>query len=104
MYSTTSYSSKKNNMKKNKSPKKLSEFQKFQKDEPFFPDYTCPHIDTIIDLAFKSNEELEKLRTMNAQLRDNAEYWKQCCEEMQEKVDNFNEWKENLRTEFEKDI
>ena len=34
------------------------------------PDYTCPHIDTIQDWAYKSNQELEKLRTMNSELRD----------------------------------
>ena len=87
-----------------KKSKKLNEFEKFKKEEPTFPDFTCPHIDTIIEFAYKSNEELEKLRTMNSQLRDNAEYWKQCCEEMQEKLDNFNVWKVNLQKEFEKDI
>jgi len=71
--------------------KKLNQYERFVKDEPEFPDYTCPHIDTIIDWMYKSNEELEKLRTMNAKLRDSAEYWKSSCEEMQEIIDGYAE-------------
>ena len=45
----------------------------------------------------RSNEELEKLRTMNAKLRDNAEYWKNSCEEMQETINELTEMRQNIR-------
>lgn len=77
--------------------KKLNQFERFVKDEPEFPDYTCPHIDEVLDFMNRSNEELEKLRTMNSKLRDSAEYWKNCCEEMQETINEFIELRQNIR-------
>ena len=77
--------------------KKLNQYERFVKDEPEFPDYTCPHIDEVLDFMNRSNEELEKLRTMNAKLRDNAEYWKNSCEEMQETINELTEMRQNIR-------
>ena len=90
--------------KKRKTKKKLNEYEKFLKDAPRMPDYTCPRIDTILDWAYKSNQELEKLRTMNSELRDNAEYWKNCCEEMQETLDSYKELIQDARLIINKDI
>jgi cyclopropane fatty-acyl-phospholipid synthase-like methyltransferase len=84
--------------------KKLNQYERFVKDEPEFPDYTCPHIDTIIDWMYKSNEELEKLRTMNAKLRDSAEYWKNSCEEMQEIIDRYAEKVAEIKIITNRDI
>ena len=35
------------------------------------PDFTCPHIDNVNDWLHKASIEMELLRTMNSQLRDN---------------------------------
>lgn len=77
--------------------KKLNQYEKFVKDEPKIPDFTCPHVDNVNDWLHKAGEEMELLRTMNSQLRDNAEYWKNSCEEMQETLDDLLEIKENIR-------
>ena len=86
------------------SKKKLSEFETFEKDAPELPDFTCPHIDNVNDWLHKATEEMENLRTMNSKLRDNAEYWKESCEEMQNKLNEMREWKKNLQDIVNKDI
>jgi hypothetical protein len=53
---------------------------------------------------YKSNEELEKLRTMNAKLRDSAEYWKNSCEEMQEIIDRYAEKVAEIKIITNRDI
>ena len=90
--------------KKRKVRQKLNQYEKFVKDEPKMPDFTCPHIDTVLDYLYKSNQELEKIRLMNSQLRDNAEYWKNCCEEMQETLDSHKELIQDVRLMINKDI
>lgn len=77
--------------------KKLSEYESFTKDAPEMPDFTCPSIDEVIDWSHKIIEKMEEIRTMNSQLRDNAEYWKASCEEMQYKLDEMREWQKNLQ-------
>ena len=77
--------------------KKLNQYERFVKDEPEFPDYTCPHIDSVNEWLYKAGEEMELLRTMNSKLRDSAEYWKNCCEEMQETINEFTELRQNIR-------
>ena len=86
------------------SKKKLSEFETFEKDAPELPDFTCPCIDNVNDWLHKATEEMENLRTMNSKLRDNAEYWKESCEEMQNKLNEMREWKKNLQDIVSKDI
>jgi hypothetical protein len=34
---------------------KLNEYEKFVKDEPKFPDFTCPHIDNVNDWLHKAS-------------------------------------------------
>ena len=77
--------------------RKLNEYEKFVKDEPKMPDFTCPHIDNVNDWLHKASIEMELLRTMNSELRDNAEYWKNSCEEMQEVINELNELKESIK-------
>lgn len=77
--------------------RKLNEYEKFVKDEPKMPDFTCPHIDNVNDWLHKASEEMELLRTMNSELRDNAEYWKNSCEEMQETINELTEMRQNIR-------
>lgn len=77
--------------------RKLNEYEKFVKDEPTMPDFTCPHIDNVNDWLHKASEEMELLRTMNSELRDNAEYWKNSCEEMQETINELTEMRQNIR-------
>jgi len=84
--------------------KNLSEFDTFQKDAPEMPDFTCPHIDNVNDWLHKATEEMEKLRNMNSYLRDNAEFWKEACEEMQNKLNEIREWKQNLQQMVNQDI
>ena len=84
--------------------KKLSEFQVFEKEQPKMPDYTCPCIDDVIDWSHKIIDKMEEIRNMNTQLRDNAEYWKESCEEMQEKMDDFRSWRKNLQNIVNEDI
>jgi hypothetical protein len=83
---------------------KLTEYEEFKKDEPEMPDFTCPHIDNVVDWLYKAGEEMELLRTMNSKLRDNVEYWKSSCEEMQYKLDEMREWKKNLQNIVNQDI
>ena len=47
---------------------------------------------------------MEKLRNMNSQLRDNAEFWKEYCEELQNKLNNLRDWKQNLQNIVNQDI
>lgn len=68
------------------------------------PDFTCPHIDNVNDWLHKANEEMELLRNMNSKLRDNAEYWKESCEETQNKLNNLRDWKKNLQNIVNQDI
>lgn len=77
--------------------RKLNEYEKFVKDEPKMPDFTCPRIDNVNDWLYKAGEEMELLRTMNSELRDNAEYWKNSCEEMQETINELTEMRQNIR-------
>ena len=86
------------------SKNKLSEFETFEKDAPEMPDFTCPHIDNVNDWLHKATEEMEKLRNMNSHLRDNAEFWKESCQEMQYKLDDFREWQKNLKNIINEDI
>lgn len=86
------------------SKKKLSEFETFEAEQPEMPDFTCPHIDNVNDWLHKANEEMELLRNMNSKLRDNAEYWKESCEETQNKLNNLRDWKKNLQNIVNQDI
>ena len=40
---------------------------------------------------------MEEIRNMNTKLRDNAEFWKSACEEMQEELNELNEWKSYIK-------
>jgi len=84
--------------------KNLSEFETFEKDAPTMPDFTCSHIDNVNDWLHKATEEMEMLRNMNSQLRDNAEFWKESCEEMQNKLNEMRNWKQNLQNIVNEDI
>jgi hypothetical protein len=86
------------------SKKKLSEFETFEADQPEMPDFTCPHIDKVNDWLYKASEEMELLRNMNSKLRDNAEFWKESCEEMQNKLNDLRDWKQNLQNIVNQDI
>lgn len=92
--------------KKNRiiSKKTLSEFEKFEAEQPEMPDFTCPHIDKVNDWLYKAGEEMELLRNMNSKLRDNAEFWKESCEEMQNKLNDMRDWKKNLQNIVNEDI
>lgn len=97
MYSNVSYPVVKTSVKKRKTNKKLSEFESFKKDAPEMPDFTCPYIDNANDHLHKATEELEELREMNSKLRDNAQFWKDSCEEMQNKLNEMRDWQKNLQ-------
>tara|TARA_B100000676_G_scaffold198963_1_gene195520 strand:+ start:1148 stop:1453 length:306 start_codon:yes stop_codon:yes gene_type:complete len=77
--------------------KKLTEFEAFAKNQPEMPDYTCPYIDDVVDWAHKIIDKMEEIRNANSQLRDNAEYWKESCEEMQEKINEHTELQEKIK-------
>jgi t-SNARE complex subunit (syntaxin) len=82
----------------------LSEFETFEAEQPEMPDFTCPHIDNVNDWLHKASEEMELLRNMNSKLRDNAEFWKESCEQIQNKLDNFRQWKADLQNIVNNDI
>lgn len=82
----------------------LSEFETFEAEQPEMPDFTCPHIDNVNDWLHKASEEMELLRNMNCKLRDNAEFWKESCEQTQNKLDNFRQWKADLQNIVNNDI
>ena len=86
------------------SKKKLTEYEVFQKEAPEMPEFTCSHIDEVLDYLQKAEEKLEILRQMNSKLRDNAEFWKESCHEMQCKLDEFRDWKKNLQQVINQDI
>lgn len=71
--------------------RRSSKFRAYERDAPGLPDFTCNHIDGIID-------KLEELRDMNTQLRDSAEYWKSACDEMQMEIDELEEWKRHIKS------
>ena len=71
--------------------RRASKFREFERESPELPDFTCNHIDDII-------ANLEELREMNTQLRDSSEYWKSACEEMQEEIDELEDWKRHIKT------
>lgn len=75
------------------SKNKLNEYETFKKDAPEIPDFTCPHIDEVIDWTHKITEKMEDIRNMNTQLRDSVDYWKCACEEMQNQIDELQKWK-----------
>lgn len=77
--------------------KKLNQYERFEKDAPKIPEHTCPFIDDVLGHLMQSNSILEDLRNMNSELRDSAEYWKNCCEEMQETIDDLLILKENIK-------
>ena len=106
MYSPASHYITESRVKKTKSKakKELSEFETFGAEQPPMPDYTCQYIDEVLDWAHKIVDKMEDLRNMNSQLRDNAEYWKESCEEMQNKLDDFRLWKANLLNIIQEDI
>ena len=77
--------------------KKLTEYEVFEKNAPKCPDYTCPDIDTVVDWSHKIIEKMEQIRNANTQLRENVEYWQNSCEEMQEKINECSELRENIQ-------
>lgn len=77
--------------------KKLNQYERFEKDAPKIPGHTCPYIDEVLGHLIESNSILEDLRNMNSELRDSTEYWKNCCEEMQDTIDEMSELKEIIR-------
>ena len=56
--------------------KNLSEFETFEKDAPDMPEFTCSHIDEVIDYLQRAEEKLESLRHMNSKLRDNSCFYR----------------------------
>ena len=84
--------------------KNLSEFETFEADQPEMPDFTCPHIDEVVDWSHKIIDKMEEVRNMNSQLRDNAEFWKESCEEMQNKLDDIRDWKRTLQNIVNEDV
>ena len=36
---------------------KLTEYEEFKKDEPEMPDFTCPHIDNVVDWLYKAEKK-----------------------------------------------
>jgi|TARA_B110000495_G_C23038578_1_gene621426 hypothetical protein len=83
--------------RKVKTRQKLNEYETFAKNQPEMPEFTCPHIDEVIDWAHKIIDKMEELRSMNTKLRDNAEYWKVSAEEMQEKIHQHTELCEKIQ-------
>ena len=98
------YEEVKSKRKKLVSKRKLTEYELFQKDAPEMPEFTCSYIDEILDYLHRAEEKLESLRHMNSNLRDNAEFWKESCQEMQCKLDEFRDWKKNLKNIVDEDI
>lgn len=86
------------------SKNKLSEFETFKKNAPELPEFTCSHIDEVNDYLQRAEEKLESLRNMNSMLRDNAEFWKESCQELQHKLNDFREWQKNLKNIINEDI
>jgi hypothetical protein len=76
---------------------KLNEYEKFVKDEPNMPHFTCPHIDNVNDWLHNLSIELKLLKTLNSELRDTVVYWKNSCEEMQETINGLTEMRQNIR-------
>ena len=103
MYSPN-YTIKKVRKTKAVAKKKLTEFQTFEKEQPKMPDFSCPHIDDVVDWSHKIIDKMEEIRNMNAQLRDNAEFWKESCEELQERLNDYMEWGEQIREIANKDV
>lgn len=86
---------------KKRIPKHKQVWQKIRKKAPKVPDITCPIIDDVQkrlgniadrEEQFKArslyaiNKKLEKLRTMNEQLRDSGQYWHDECQKL---IDDF---------------
>ena len=72
---------------------KLNYYERNLKDAPDIPEYTCSKIDEQI-------ESLEELRLSNEALRNSVEFWRDRCESLAYKLDEWEEWKRNLEVEF----
>ena len=83
---------------------KLNEYETFAKNQPKMPEFTCPHIDEVIDWSHKIIDKMEEIRNMNSQLRDNAEFWKESCEELQQKINDFRDRTHHIREILNKDV
>tara|TARA_Y100001933_G_scaffold119990_1_gene119983 strand:- start:3466 stop:3771 length:306 start_codon:yes stop_codon:yes gene_type:complete len=76
---------------------KLNKYETYELEQPEMPNFTCPYIDEVVDWSHKIIDKMEEIRNMNTQLRDNAEFWKSACEEMQEELNDLNEWKSYIK-------
>tara|TARA_X000001036_G_scaffold440125_1_gene494674 strand:- start:11269 stop:11529 length:261 start_codon:yes stop_codon:yes gene_type:complete len=72
---------------------KLNYYERNAKDAPSMPEYTCGKIDDQI-------ASLEELRLANDDLRHCAEFWRDRCELLAYKLQEWEEWKKNLEVEF----
>jgi hypothetical protein len=91
------YNDMKSKKKRVVAKKKLNKFETLKLEQPTLPEFTCPHIDEAIDYSHKIIDKLEEIRNMNTQLRDNAEFWKNACEEMQDELTDLVIWKSYIK-------
>ena len=70
--------------------RRASKYKVLERESPELPDFTCNYIDDVL-------AKMEELRDMNAGLRDCAEYWRSACEEMQEEIDELEDWKKHIK-------
>lgn len=71
-------------------------FKTLKKRAPKIPDFTCPEIDQLINLAerhftktdFKRYKRgMERLRRSNDSLRDSGRYWYEACKDIYNEYD-----------------
>jgi FtsZ-binding cell division protein ZapB len=95
-------------MKKRRLPKHKQVWMKIRKKAPKVPDITCPVIDDVIDKITKIKElekiispaqlktlkkKMERLRTMNEQLRESGQYWHDECQKLVDDVFKHGKYK-----------
>lgn len=95
-------------MKKRRLPRHKQVWLKIRKKAPKVPDITCPVIDEVIEKITKIKElekvlsvaqlrtlkkKMERLRTMNEQLRESGQYWHDECQQLVDDVFKHGKYK-----------
>lgn len=91
----------------------MTTFDNLDRDAPALPRETCPYINEVIstidtsvrsireeievlDALTGTRSELEKLRQMNAELRECADYWREAAQAQADEIDRLNKQVDEL--------
>lgn len=73
---------------------KKTRFEELTEDQPEIPEYTCDAIDEAKTIL---SEQMEALRSGNANLRTGVEYWSQICQDLLDEIAELKKEVNSLR-------